>query len=345
MTSAGLFGAALLAFANGANDISKSIATLVGSGESDYKRAVVLTSFAVAAGAVLASAWAIKMTLLFTKGMLLPQTQINQLFAMAVLAGAIGWVLLATRLGLPVSTTHAIVGSVILTAVYAFGFSSVLWSGVTTKVFLPLLLSPVLAFGLARLAFRSLFWLCRQKYCLNCHWAHWMSAMSSGFARGLNDTPKIAALGLVFYFLADPVVSVAPRWFFLVLALSNALGGIVMGLKVTETLAHKVTRMDHLEGFAANLATAALTVATAVHGFPVSTTHVSSSAIMGMGLRKGTAAIDWKVAGEILAAWLITLPAAGILGAGAYWTLKWMPASEVYSLLAGTWRTILRQVF
>lgn len=323
-TYAGLFGAALLAFANGANDISKSISTLVGSGESDYKRAVFLTSFAVAAGAVMASAWAVKMTLLFTQGMLMPQTQINQLFAMSVLAGSIGWVLLATRLGLPVSTTHAIVGSVILTAVYAFGFDSVFWSGVTKKVLLPLLLSPVLAFGLAFVIFRGLFWLCRQKYCLNCHWAHWMSAMSSGFARGLNDTPKIAALGLAFYFLADPNVHVAPRWFFLVLALANGLGGIVMGLRVTDTLAHKVTRMDHLDGFAANLATAALIIATAVHGFPVSTTHVSSSAIMSMGLRKGAAAVDWRVAGEILAAWVITLPAAGIISAATYWTLKRM---------------------
>lgn len=324
MALVGLCGAALLAFANGANDISKSIATLVGSGESDYERAVVLTSVAVAAGAVMASAWAVKMTLLFTKGMLLPQTQINQLFALSVLAGAIGWVLLATRLGLPVSTTHAIVGSVILTAVYAFGFSSVFWGGVTKKVLLPLLLSPVLAFGLALAIFRGLFWLCRQKYCLNCHWAHWMSAMSSGFARGLNDTPKIAALGLVFYLLADPTVSVTPRWFFLVLAFANGLGGIVMGLRVTDTLAHKVTRMDHLEGFAANLATAVLTIGTAVHGFPVSTTHVSSSAIMGMGLKKGTAAVNWKIAREIVAAWVITLPAAGIISAGTYGTLKWM---------------------
>lgn len=97
-----------------------------------------------------------------------------------------------------------------------------------------------------------------------------------------------------------------------------------MGLRVTDTLAHKVTRMDHLEGFAANLATASLTIATALHGFPVSTTHVSGSAIVAMGLQKGSGAVDWKVAGEILAAWVITLPAAGLIGAGSYWTLERM---------------------
>lgn len=322
MTLFGLSGAALLAFANGANDISKSIATLIGSGESGYRKSVVIVSLAVACGAVMASAWAVKMTLLFTKGMLSPQAQINQAFALAILAGSIGWVLLSTRLGMPVSTTHAIVGSTVLTGVYAFGFHQVLWSSVMKKVALPLILSPIVAFGLAFLIFRLFFWLCRKKYCLDCHWAHWMSAISSGFARGLNDTPKIAALGLVFYYLLDPTVQVAPRWFFLLLAVANALGGMVMGLRVTETLAHKVTRMDHLEGFAANLATSTMVIATAIKGFPVSTTHVSGSAIMGMGVRKGFSSLNWRVVGEICLAWLVTLPTAGFLGTATYWVLN-----------------------
>jgi len=322
MTCIGLSGAAMLAFANGANDISKSIATLVGSGESDYKKAVVVTSLAVAVGSILASAWAVKMTLLFTKGMLSPQVQLNQTFALSILAGAIGWVLLSTRLGMPVSTTHAIVGATLLTGLYAFGIDQVLWASVWRKVALPLLLSPIAAFGTSWLLFRALNWLCRQRYCLNCHWAHWASAVSSAFARGLNDTPKIAGLGFVFYALVDPSVTVAPRWFFLVLAAANALGGIVMGLKVTETLAHKVTKMDHLEGFAANLATSAMVVATAVHGFPVSTTHVSSSAILAMGLRKGLSAVNGRVVGEIALAWGVTLPTAGLIGVASYWLLN-----------------------
>lgn len=317
----GLAGVALLAFANGANDISKSIATLVGSGESDYKRAVVLVALATAAGAVLASAWAVKMTLLFTKGMLSPQVQINQLFALSVLAGSIGWVLLSTRIGMPVSTTHAIVGSVVLTGLYTFGFDKILWFSLTHKVVIPLLLSPVVAFGLSWLVFRFLYWLCARKYCLNCHWAHWASAMSSGFARGLNDTPKIAAMGFIFYYLVDAKVQVAPHWFFITLAVAMAAGGIAMGFKVTETLAHKVTEMNHLEGFAANLATSALVIATAIHGFPVSTTHVSSSAIMGMGVRKGISGVNGKVVRDILLAWLVTLPTAGAIAVTTCWAL------------------------
>ena len=317
----GLFGATTLAFANGANDISKSIATLVGSGESDYKRAVVLVALATAVGAALASAWAVKMTLLFTKGMISPQVQINQLFALSVLAGAIGWVLLSTKIGMPVSTTHAIVGSVSLAGIYTFGFKEILWSSLTHKVIVPLLVSPIVAFALAWLVFQVLYWLCAKRYCVNCHWAHWASAMSSGFARGLNDTPKIAAMGFLFYYLVDPKAKIAPHWFFLTLAVAMAAGGILMGFRVTETLAHKVTNMNHLEGFAANLATSALVIATAIHGFPVSTTHVSSSAIMGMGVRRGISGVNRKVVRDILLAWLVTLPTAGAMAVGACWIL------------------------
>ncbi|MBI3566349.1 MAG: inorganic phosphate transporter [Elusimicrobia bacterium] len=322
MTELGLAAAAGLAFANGANDISKSIATLVGSGESSYRKAVVLTALATATGAVLSSAWAVKMTLLFTHGMLSPQVQINQLFAMAVLGGAILWVALASRFGWPVSTTHAIVGSVILTGVYTFGFDSVFWASVTKKVIVPLLLSPLVAYGLSILLFRGLNWLCREKYCLNCHWSHWMSAMASGFARGLNDTPKIAALGLTFYYLIDPAAVVAPRWFFLVLAVAMAAGAITMGYKTTETLAVKVTEMDHLEGFAANLATSLLVVAGATQGWPMSTTHVAGGGIMGIGVKKGRGSVRWGTVGEIALAWVVTLPAAGGLGVTVYWLMR-----------------------
>lgn len=318
---AGLAGAAMLAFANGANDISKSIATLVGSGESDFRKAVVLVSLAVAAGSILASAWAVKMTLLFTKGLLSSSAHLNQTFAMAVLAGAVGWVLLASRFGWPVSTTHAIVGSVILAGIYAFGFHQVLWSGVTKKIIIPLLVSPIVAFGLSYFIFQFLFWLCRKQYCLNCNWAHWMSAMTSGFARGMNDTPKIASLGFIFYLALDPGQTVASRWLFLLLGVANAVGGMVMGLRTTRTLAYNVTKLDHLDGFAANLATSALVVGTAIYGFPVSTTHVSGSAIMGMGFRKGAASIDWRTVRQIILAWVITLPLAGLFATGTYWAL------------------------
>lgn len=321
ITVTGLVGAVVLAFANGANDISKSIATLVGSGESDFKKSVIVVSLASAAGSVMASAWAVKMTLLFTKGMISPQAHVHQTFALAIIAGAIGWVLFSTRFGLPVSTTHAILGSTVLTTIYAFGFDMVLWGNVTKKVALPLLISPLAAFALSFLVLKILGAF-TPKQGANYKWAHWASSITSGFARGLNDTPKIASLGLVFYFLLDPNTTVAPRWFFMLLAAGNAAGGILMGMRVTETLAHKVTKLNHREGLAANLATTAMVVATAIHGLPVSTTHVSGSAIMGMGMSRGAKSLNPKVVGEIVLAWLVTVPTAGAIGMAAYWLIE-----------------------
>ena len=105
---------------------------------------------------------------------------------------------------------------------------------------------------------------------------------------------------------------------FLVIGAAGATGALVAGLRVTETLAYKVTNLDHEEGLTANLATAAIVIVTAVHGFPVSTTHVSSFAIMGGGLRDGARAIHWKTVGEMALAWVVTLPVSGLVGLAGY---------------------------
>ncbi len=101
-------------------------------------------------------------------------------------------------------------------------------------------------------------------------------------------------------------------------ALGMGLGSWLAGSKVTQVLAERVTRMDHLEDFSANLTTAILVTIAARFGLPVSTTHVSSCAIMGVGLRQGSDRINWKVVGEILLVWIVTLPVSGLLAAGCY---------------------------
>ena len=133
-TALGLIAVVCLAFANGANDISKSIATLVGSGESDYKKAVVVTSLGGRRRRCARLGVGRQDDLALHQGDALPQVQLNQAFALAILAGAVGWVLLSTRVGMPVSTTHAIVGATLLTGLYAFGFDQVLWGSVWRKV-------------------------------------------------------------------------------------------------------------------------------------------------------------------------------------------------------------------
>jgi inorganic phosphate transporter, PiT family len=150
---------------------------------------------------------------------------------------------------------------------------------------------------------------------------HWITSGLTSFARSLNDTPKMAFLLLGFSFIGSVSFNNGPGLAFSLVAVSMGVGSLLGGRRVTEVLAEKVTRMDHQEGFTANLTTAVLVTAAATFGLPVSTTHVSSSAILGMGLRKGIDEVQWKTVGEMFAAWILTLPIAGLLSAGCWYLL------------------------
>jgi PiT family inorganic phosphate transporter len=322
--------AALLGYANGGNDISKTIATLVGSGEASFRKAVTVGAIASGLGAYTAAFLATRMVAAFSHGLLnAPPTP---LFALAVTVGAVVWVLLATRVGWPVSTTHAITGAIVVAGIVAFGANQVSWRALGKGVLLPLLLSPVVSLAIAvgligavRVVFRS----CRGGACSTCHW---LSAMAASFARTLNDIPKIVALlftfqvagGFTHGVVAAGAGGTPPLWMFLMIGTSCALGAIVAGLRVTQTLAYKVTDLNHEEGLTANLATAAVVIATAIRGFPVSTTHVSSFAVIGTGLTEGKRSVHWHTVGEMAFAWAITLPIAGIIGAGMYLMLHYV---------------------
>jgi PiT family inorganic phosphate transporter len=143
--------------------------------------------------------------------------------------------------------------------------------------------------------------------------AHFLSAGVVSFARGLNDTPKIAALLLVLPALGD-------RWSLLAVAVAIAVGGLLSARRVAETMSHKITGMNHGQGFSANLATGLLVTTASVFGLPVSTTHVSVGALFGIGLTSRQA--DLRVVRNILLSWFVTLPCAAALGALVYWATK-----------------------
>jgi PiT family inorganic phosphate transporter len=311
-----------LAYANGSNDVSKAIATLVGSGVTDYRRAIAWGTVCTVAGSLCSALVASALIGAFTTGFIAPGARQTEVFALAVVLGAILWVVLATRLSLPVSTTHAITGALVTVGAFAFGMGDVRWAALWPKVVVPLLASPFSALAgalvvyllirvtLARLAPRAMTPL------------HWLSSGTASFARGLNDTPKIVALGVAFSLIARHSAKFqAPYWLFALVALGMGAGSAVGGLRVTRTLAEKVTKMDHTEGLAANLATAALVTFASHLGLPVSTTHVSSGAIIGIGLRDGLGHVNWRVVRDMALAWVVTLPGAGILAVAAYLVL------------------------
>lgn len=357
-----------LAFANGANDVSKAIATLVGSGVADYRTAILWGTFWTTVGAGLSGLVATAMVKTFSQGLLAPGVASSSILATAVLAGAVLWVLVATRSGLPVSTTHALTGAIVGAGLIAFGTEGLLWEGIGKKILLPLILSPLLALmvsGLIHSLVRTLAarWegtcLCvmptaRALVMIDTQGAtrtlfqtaalgqpvvtvpaqcdraglkglvvgldsiHWCSSGLASLARGMNDAPKIAAIML----LGSAVTTWSSGSFQAIaligVAVAMGLGSYVAGRRVTQVLAENVTRMDHSEGLSANLTTSSLVFVSAVMGLPVSTTHVSSSSIIGIGLLNGLSSIRWPTVRDMVLAWVVTLPASALLAALAY---------------------------
>lgn len=364
---------ALLGYVNGANDVGKGIATLVGSGATDYRRAIAWGAAWTAIGGLLGAVVAGAMLVTFGKGLLAPGAAPSFAAALATLVGAAAWVLVATRTGLPVSTTHAIVGSLAGVAVIAHGAGAVRWSALGGKVLLPLLVSPVASFVATGILLRAT----RARRGAAAHGAdclcaeieqaavaaegvgavrtalsspqvritvgpaevcaaratpvvgfrvtldhlHWLTSGATSLARGMNDAPKMVALIAAASLLSGgaAVASTAPL--FVLVTVAMVVGSLVAGRRVTHVLAEKVTAMDHREGFAANLVTAALVTAGAVLGLPMSTTHVSSGGIVSAGVQRGS--LHSKTLRDILLAWTVTLPVSALLGAAALVAFAW----------------------
>lgn len=355
-----------LAYSNGANDNFKGVASLFGSDTTGYRTAMVWATATTFAGSVAAVYLAQSLLTTFSGKGLVPEFLVaSEYFIIAVAAGAGFTVILATVTGFPISTTHALTGAMVGSGWAAIG-SKVDFSVLGKVIFLPLLLSPVLAVVLGAVLYLCFRWLrlrlgitkewcicagqqqrivpipqpssvltlqagppamsitmgepgrCEQRYAGNVvginsqqmmDAVHLFSAGIVSFARGLNDTPKIAALLLI---LPD----MNPRSGLLAVALAIAIGGLFSARRVAETLSRKITGMNHGQGFSANLATGMLVLSASVLGMPVSTTHVSVGALFGIGLTSRQA--DYRVMRNIVLSWLITLPCAAVIGAMVY---------------------------
>lgn len=319
----GLILMVALAYFNGANDVSKAIATLAGSGVTNYRRAIGWGTICTVAGSLCSALIASALIGTFTKGFIVKGVHQTESFALAVLVGAILWVLLATKIAMPVSTTHAITGSLVTVGAFAFGANNVQWNTLIQKVAIPLALSPFLALAIAIVVYFVVRATLARLGLRVMNGLHWLSSGTASFARGLNDTPKIAALGVAFFLITQHTAKFqTPFWIFALVALGMGSGSLIGGLRVTQTLAEKVTKMDHTEGFAANLTTAFLVAGASNIGLPVSTTHISSGAIIGIGLRSGVGNVNWRVIRDMALAWIVTVPAAGLLGIVAYLLLR-----------------------
>jgi len=314
--------AAALAFANGANDVSKGVAPLVGSGVAGYRSGIAWGTAWTAAGAVLGAAFAGAMLATFGKGLLAPGVTPGLGAAFAALFGAAAWVALATRTGLPVSTTHAIVGAIVGATMTSRGIDAIRWSALVGKVVVPLLLSPVVAFILTAGLVSGVRLQLTRGPVAECA-AHrpdaaratlghlqWVGSAATSLARGMNDAPKMVALGLAAAALGVGEVVSAPVLYSAVTA-GMVVGGLVAGRRVTTLLAEKITVLDTTSGLAANGITALLVAAGAFYGLPMSTTHVAAGGLTGVGAMRGS--VNWATVRQMALAWVVTLPASAAL--------------------------------
>lgn len=305
----------IVAYANGANANFKGVASLFGSGTTSYRTAVNWAAITTAAGCVAALFLAGTMLKAFSGRGLIPDELITRpVFLFSVAAGAGGANFLATRLGFPVSTTHMLVGG-LLGAGWMASPSGMKTATLWDSFAMPLLLSPVLAVALGALLYLVLksLRLAPDHRTRTLDTLHFLSAGGVCFARGLNDAPKMAGLLLGITWLEG-------RPGMLLVAAAMAAGGLISARHVAETLAHKITDMNPGQGFAANLATALLVGGASLYGWPVSTTHVSVGALLGIGII--TRQAKWRTIIPVLMAWIATLPCAAVLSALIYLAAK-----------------------
>lgn len=365
LTSFLFISVCFLAYANGANDNFKGVASLFGSGITNFQQSLTLAALTTLAGSITALFLAQTLLVKFSGKGLAPDELTGTLpFMIAVAGGAGLTVILATRYGFPISTTHALLGAMAGSTLLATA-GHISLSPLLNNFALPLLLSPMVALLLASLLYRLLNrWLGHRhqdnNLCLcienpnspitihNANralpmasvimptllldhadactrqrltwifgfnlqqWRDGLHICSAGavcFARGLNDTPKIAALLL----LAPGFNS---QWVIILVAITMLLGGIFNARRVAETMSHKITPISHDQGLSANLVTALLVIVASKLGMPVSTTHVAVGSLFGIGLVSGTA--NTGVITSIALSWLLTLPCAAVCSAAIY---------------------------
>ncbi len=309
-------------YINGFHDTANSIATSVSTHALRPERAILLSATANFLGALTGTAVAT------TIGAgLVNSTDTNQAVVAAALIGGISWNLLTWRLGLPSSSSHSLIGGLLGASIAAAGISSINVEGVKDKVLIPMVTSPILGlligFGLMVLLF-NLFRRANPRRVNNRFRRLQVgSAAFMAFAHGSNDAQKtmgVMTLALVTAGVIDEFV--VPVWVIILAATAISMGTAVGGWRIMKTMGQKVVRLDPIHGFAAETTAASIILAASHFGAPVSTTHVISSAILGVGSSDRFSAVKWGVARSIVIGWILTIPAAGLVAALSYEVLK-----------------------
>jgi PiT family inorganic phosphate transporter len=244
----------------------------------------------------------------------------TQVVVAAALIGAIVWNLITWWLGLPSSSSHALIGGLLGATIIASGTGALKIDGILNKVIVPLVSSPVIGFIGALALMVGLTWLfrdyARKRLSGVFRRLQIFSAGFMAFAHGSNDAQKTMGIITLALFSAGVIPTVeVPVWVIVISATALSLGTAMGGWRIMHTMGQRVVELEPIHGFAAETTAATVIYGAAHFGMPVSTTHVISSAIMGVGTSRGLRGVRWGVARRILIAWVLTIPAAGIVGA------------------------------
>ena len=307
-------------FTNGAHDCANAIATVVSTKVVTPRFAVGMAAALNLAGALLGT----EVAKTLGAGLVLPEVvQGSHILVLAALLGAIFWNCLTWYFGIPSSSSHALIGGLVGAALAHAGPDAPNFSGIVNKVLLPLVLSPLAGFGVGFLIMWLIYWIfarvMRSKVNRIFRKMQLVSAAFMATSHGLNDAQKtmgIITLTLIAVGL-QPSGSGPQLWVIAVCGLAIALGTYMGGWRVIRTLGKGLTEIATPQGFAAEASSATTILVSSHLGFALSTTQVCSGSIIGSGLGKKGGAIDWKVAARMLIAWLVTFPAAGVIGAAA----------------------------
>ncbi|MBC2875034.1 MULTISPECIES: inorganic phosphate transporter [Streptomyces] len=311
-------------YTNGFHDSANAIATSVSTRALTPRAALAMAAVMNLAGAFLGSGVAKTVS----KGLIeTPVGDKGMGILFAALVGAVVWNLVTWYFGLPSSSSHALFGGMVGAALA--GGTTVIWSGVVEKVVVPMFLSPFVGLIIGYLVMVVIMWMFRKsnphKAKRGFRIAQTVSAAGMALGHGLQDAQKtmgIVVMALVIGDVQDKDAAI-PLWVKLVCAITLSLGTYAGGWRIMRTLGRRIIELDPPQGFAAET-TAASVMYTASFMFhaPISTTHVITSAIMGVGSTKGSRAVRWGVAKNIVMGWFITMPAAAIVAAFSYWIVQ-----------------------
>jgi PiT family inorganic phosphate transporter len=322
-------------FINGFHDTANSIATVVATRVLSPGAAIVMSATLNFVGALTGQAVAKTITSGLVDNAAMKELDFasGQLIIMGALIGAITWNLVTWYFGIPSSSSHALIGGVVGAGLAALGAENIVWSGLVQKVVLPLILSPMIGFFGSLLLMRLLYFLFAsatpQSVGNLFRRFQIVSSAFMAFSHGSNDAQKTMGIMTLAIYSAGFSLSLdengapnVPVWIILIAATAMGFGTAAGGWRIIHTMGHRMVHLEPIHGFAAETTAATIIETASRFGFPLSTTHIISSCILGVGAARRLTGVRWNVAFNIVRAWIFTIPVCATLAFVSYWLLQ-----------------------